>query len=298
MKEVIRDNDFLLHVISRFDIAYGFGDKSVKEVCDENKVHMPTFLAVCNLISGYRYEEDDVSLYALTGYLRNAHRSILEIALPHIRHHLVEGIGYSDADNKVAILLMRFFDEYVAEVRNHMEIENSEVFTHAEALMTGQHVGNFTIAGYSADHLPMSEKLRELKDLFIYHYSQHDNYRLSAVLFDIIICEKDLVSHFEVENRLFIPAVSRLEEQMGGSGMMPEVSDSRQESLSEREQEIIHYIAKGYSNKQIAETLFLSTHTVATHRRNICSKLDIHSASGLTIYAIVHRLIDVSELEV
>ena len=66
--------------------------------------------------------------------------------------------------------------------------------------------------------------------------------------------------------------------------------------LGEREKEIIHYIAKGMTNKQIADILCLSSHTVATHRRNICAKLDIHSASGLTLYAIVHGLIDLSEI--
>ena len=50
------------------------------------------------------------------------------------------------------------------------------------------------------------------------------------------------------------------------------------------------------TNKQIADKLFISTHTVATHRRNICAKLDIHTSSGLTLYAIVHNLIDLAEI--
>lgn len=68
--------------------------------------------------------------------------------------------------------------------------------------------------------------------------------------------------------------------------------DNRLETLSEREKEILVCIVKGMTNKQIAEKLFLSAHTVGTHRRNISSKLGIHSASGLTIYAIVNKLIE------
>jgi DNA-binding NarL/FixJ family response regulator len=52
-------------------------------------------------------------------------------------------------------------------------------------------------------------------------------------------------------------------------------------------------VAKGLSNKQIAERLSLSTHTVTTHRRNIASKLGIHSTAELTIYAIANKLVDI-----
>lgn len=67
------------------------------------------------------------------------------------------------------------------------------------------------------------------------------------------------------------------------------------ESLSEREKEIIISIVEGLSNKEIAEKLYLSIHTVITHRRNITKKLQIHSTSGLTIYAIVNGLVQIEE---
>ena len=60
--------------------------------------------------------------------------------------------------------------------------------------------------------------------------------------------------------------------------------------------EIVVCIVKGMSNKQIADTLCISTHTVITHRRNIVAKLQIHSPAGLTIYAIVNKLVDLSEI--
>lgn len=51
------------------------------------------------------------------------------------------------------------------------------------------------------------------------------------------------------------------------------------------------------SNKEIADALNLSVHTVTTHRRNISSKLQIHSPAGLTIYAIVNKLIDLHDIQ-
>lgn len=73
-------------------------------------------------------------------------------------------------------------------------------------------------------------------------------------------------------------------------------SDS-QEALSQREKEIVVCVVKGMTNKEIAEQLYLSIHTVITHRRNISKKLQIHSAAGLTIYAIVNKLVEIGEVK-
>lgn len=62
-----------------------------------------------------------------------------------------------------------------------------------------------------------------------------------------------------------------------------EEKDNEQETLSQREKEIITCVVKGMTNKAIADKLYLSIHTVITHRRNIARKLQIHSPAGLTI---------------
>jgi len=66
--------------------------------------------------------------------------------------------------------------------------------------------------------------------------------------------------------------------------------------LTQREKTIVRQVSLGLTNKQIAEALFLSTHTVTTHRKNISSKLGIKSVSGLTVYAIVNNIITIEEL--
>jgi DNA-binding NarL/FixJ family response regulator len=55
--------------------------------------------------------------------------------------------------------------------------------------------------------------------------------------------------------------------------------------ISKREKEIIWHIANGYTTNQIADKLFISPHTVKTHRKNINSKLDIHSPAQLVEFA-------------
>ena len=67
--------------------------------------------------------------------------------------------------------------------------------------------------------------------------------------------------------------------------------------LTQREKEILRLVAMGYSNKEIADSLFISIHTVITHRKNITGKLGIKSISGLTVYAIINRLIDPGQID-
>lgn len=72
--------------------------------------------------------------------------------------------------------------------------------------------------------------------------------------------------------------------------------DTPSMKLSPRELTIVKLISMGLTNRQIAEKLFLSTHTVMTHRKNINSKLGIKSVSGLIIYAIVNNIITLEEV--
>ena len=69
------------------------------------------------------------------------------------------------------------------------------------------------------------------------------------------------------------------------------------EQLSDREKDVIVALVQGMTNKEIADHLFISINTVITHRRNIARKLQIHSPAGLTIYAIVNNLVDISSVK-
>ncbi|MBP3349195.1 MAG: response regulator transcription factor [Bacteroidaceae bacterium] len=80
---------------------------------------------------------------------------------------------------------------------------------------------------------------------------------------------------------------------------MLESSEQPTESteLSDREKEILVAVAKGLTNKSIAEQYHLSIHTVITHRKNLTRKTGIKSVSGLTVYAILNNLIDIKDVE-
>lgn len=302
LRNLIRDNSSLLMVMSRFGISLGFGDKSVKEICEAQGVDTATFLAVANFISGKSSDYRSLSLSSLIEYLKHAHGYFLDYNLPSIRRRLIETIDCSGA-NDVAFLILRFYDEYVTEVRKHMDYENEEVFSYVNNLLRNRPHPTYTIRSFADRHNSIGSKLNELKDIIISYYPEKSNDMLNSVLFDIINCEQDLNSHCQVEDFLFVPAVKELERKVRENEKQSQIVEdyspntTHTEALSVREKEIIVCIAKGMSNKEIADTLNLSIHTVTTHRRNISSKLQIHSPAGLTIYAIVNKLIDLQDIQ-
>lgn len=71
-------------------------------------------------------------------------------------------------------------------------------------------------------------------------------------------------------------------------------SDSH--DLSERERDVLILVAKGMANKEIADRLNISIHTVMSHRKNITHKTGIKSVAGLTVYALLNNLLDQNDV--
>lgn len=220
LSDLIADNFMLLMVMSRFGLSLGFGEKNVKEVCEAQGVDWPTFLAVANFISNDQssyYTDSELpplSLVSLMQYLKNAHDFFLDFNLPRIRSKIIEAIDCSGSD-KVARLILNFFDELVKEVESHMTYENTMVFSYVEKLLQGESNSKYNITKFACYHSMIEERLRELKNIIIKYYPERgDNNLLNDVLFDIFNCEQDLASHRKVEDCLFVPAVMNRERSL------------------------------------------------------------------------------------
>ena len=256
MISLIRDNYNLLQSLGSFGISLGFGDKTVKQVCEEQKVDTYTFLAVVNFtINGNSYLEDvsKLSVPTLLQYLRASHAYYIEFQLPFIRRELMDAL---DENDNLAKLIMKLYDEYARSVTTHMKYEERNVYPYVEALLEGKVAGSFEIA-----------------------------------------------LHAQVEDNIFIPAVRRLEQKSKQSDVTAKISNmisknqEGTEALGEREKDVIVALVQGMTNKEIADHLCIAVNTVITHRRNIARKLQIHSPAGLTIYAIVNNLVDISTVK-
>ena len=305
MISLIRDNYNLLQSLGSFGISLGFGDKTVSQVCEEQHVDTYTFLAVVNFtINGYRDFDDAtrLSMPTLLQYLKASHDYFIGFQLPFIRKELVDALD--DKDN-LARLILKLYDEYARSITAHMKYEEKNVYPYVEALLQGKPVNDFEIDMYSKHHGQESSKLRELKSIIIKYLPSdglHNN-QLSATLYDIYNNEEWLSLHAQVEDEIFIPAVRRLEQKLKQSDVTAKISNmigknvDGTEALGEREKDEIVALVQGMTNKEIADHLCISVNTVITHRRNIARKLQIHSPAGLTIYAIVNNLVDISSVK-
>lgn len=306
MISIIRDNYNVLQSLGSFGINVGFGDKTVKQVCQDNGVDTYTFLAVVNFtINGYSAPDgdDQLSIPTLMHYLRESHVYYLEFQLPLIRHQLEDAISETEG---LGGLILKFYDEYAREIKKHMMYEEKSLFPYVTSLLQGKSQGDYNIETFSKHHYQTDKKLTELKNVLIKYIpgDKESNNKLTATLYGIYNNEEWLHLHTQVEDKIFVPAIRRLEHRTKQENVAKNISSmvfksgpDMGDALSDREKDVVVSLVQGMSNKEIADHLYISVNTVITHRRNIARKLQIHSSAGLTIYAIVNGLVDISSVK-
>ncbi|MGN0257689.1 MAG: LuxR C-terminal-related transcriptional regulator [Bacteroides sp.] len=313
MIALIRDNYNVLQSLGSFGINLGFGDKTVEEVCQEHGVDTCTFLAIVNYtVNGElnQKESGPLSISTLMKYLQASHDYFLGFQLPSTRQELAEALNTqheTSEQGNLDSLILKLYDDYARAITLHMRYEEKMVFPYVEGLLNGVASGKYNVDTYSKHHGQESERLRELKGILIRYLPGNGlhSQKLLAVLYRIYNNEDWLRLHAEVEERFFMPAIRLLEQQLVKENVTAKISsmvnagstpEGYSDQLSEREKEVIVALVQGMSNKEIAAHLHISLNTALTHRRNIAAKLQIHSPAGLTIYAIVNKLIDLEDL--
>lgn len=285
--ELMSHEEDAIQIISRFGLEMGVGEQTIAEVCESHDVHTPTFLAIVNYKVFHQHVVPaDIDIPTLQRYLHNAHTYFLEFRLPRLRRALVEALIPADPTTKIPGLILRCYDEFVDEIRTHIEHENAGLFDEHEH-----------------DDQRITDKLTEIKNLIIKYYSpqqsQDTNHRpqttylMISVMSDLWHTEQDFADHCAIEDDILRPVLQKTAKSTADK-RHPKFQDT--EELSEREKDVLVQVVRGLSNKEIADVLCISTHTVVTHRKHISRKLNIHSTAGLTIYAIVNKLVDLSSL--
>lgn len=279
MSDLLLQDRRAMQIVSRLGIPMGVGDKTIEQVCGEHEIDVPTFLAMVNIPNGclpdMGHKTIALDLPTLQLYLKNAHAYFLDFQLPRLRRQLIEAINPTDVNEQIPILILKYFDEYVQEIRIHIQHEDEGV-----------------LEEHARDDQHISHKLQELVNLIIKYYPAHATYPFSnelmtTVLIGVYQLEDELATHCAIEDNLLRPALEQLQHKSSAK------NDEQKEYLSEREKDVLIEVVQGLSNKEIADKLHLSQHTIITHRKNIARKLNIHSTAGLTIYAIVNHLIEV-----
>ena len=278
-----------IQIISRFGLEMGVGEQTIRQACDAHNVHTPTFLAVVNYkVFHHRALPQDIDIPTLQRYIHNAHTYFLDFRLPRLRRALIEAIIPADPTTRIPGLILRCYDEFVDEIRTHIEHENEGLFEE-----------------HAHDDQRITDKLAEIKNLIIKYYpspvtdtasplstfTSHLS-PLISVMSDLWHTQQDFEDHCAIEDDILRPALTNIQPKRHRRHLLTET-----EELSEREKEVLVQIVRGLSNKEIADVLCISMHTVISHRKNITRKLNIHSSAGLTIYAIVNKLIDINNLD-
>ena len=288
--ELMSHEEDAIQIISRFGLEMGVGEQTIAQVCESHNVHTPTFLAIVNYkVCKQKALPADIDIPTLQRYLHNAHNYFLDFRLPRLRRALIEAIIPADPTTKIPGLILRCYDEFVEEIRTHIEHENEGRFDEHEH-----------------DDRRITDKLTEIKNLIIKYYPSpvtgnpspvtNDQlpitYLLISVMSDLWHTEQDFADHCAIEDDILRPTLThhRIHTKTTQSIV-------KTEELSDRERDVLIQVVRGLSNKEIADVLCISQHTVVSHRKHITRKLNIHSTAGLTIYAIVNHLIDLSAAE-
>ena len=151
-------------------------------------------------------------------------------------------------------------------------------------------------------HLLMEKELRKNKvdaiiinHEFLTHYSSKESLMPFAKRVITYSTQKNDSSNFTL-NDSKSTILQHLEQEFNNLHKI-EPPKTESQDLSTREKLVLQQVSLGLQNKEIAEKLFISTHTVITHRKNITRKLGIKTVSGLTIYALLNKLVDIEDIK-
>ena len=214
MCELIENDNRVLLIMSCLGIKLGIGDKTIGEVCKEANVDAGTFLVVVNTaIDGDDPNELDisnVSIQALLDGLTGTHRYYLGLRFPEIRSNLI--LAWGDLENDLLKVMIRYYDELVECLREHVALEERTIFACARSL-AGKGIRDRKCDGVPLQrnvHEPIMARLAELRRLLIRYYPAHDTHRMNDVILELQSCESVMKMHNKVEEVLLARMMAQL----------------------------------------------------------------------------------------
>lgn len=206
----------ILPVLSRFSLPLGFGDKTISELCTASGINPDTFLLIVNFI--LTGEIDDSLMRGsgpleVAGFLHNSHDYYLAYKYPHIRSNLIGALDPVHAD--INPILVKYFDDYIKSVESHFSYEESVLFPYVRELAESKVSPGYSVDSFVKRHdHEVEDILSELKNIILRYYTTSVPYKMYDVLVDIYNCEADLKVHSDVENRILVPMLRRIEKTL------------------------------------------------------------------------------------
>ncbi|MBR2369285.1 MAG: hemerythrin domain-containing protein [Paludibacteraceae bacterium] len=290
-------------LLEHLGITFIVNEKTVEEICKENNINPDLYLHFAMLFANKTtssvpdFNSDDIK--CIVKYLQNCHNYYLNERANKIIKYVKQ---ISEETHCTGIrLLDDFVKKYIDEIKKHFAYENEIVFPYMISLANnGDNLANYSVIEYKHHHDNIDDKLADIKGLLIKYLPFDDNNNLRRKLLNCLFdLEHDLKIHTLIEDTVLIPLVEKFEgkpsKYLSKNIKTSHTDTNTDKTLSEREIDVLKLLLAGNSNKEVADKLNISTHTVISHRKNISSKTSIKSLAGLTIYAIQNGIIEVTD---
>lgn len=217
MADLVAGDMNLLSILQRLNIALGFGEATVAEVCAQHNISADLFLMICNIYSFRDYEPQietlsDDDIMSITMYLRASHNYYRTICFPALHNNIHKMV--KELDDVSRRLIDKFYDDYDNEVNNHFQYEEEVVFPYIENLLSNRNASDseYSISLFEHNHGNVNEKLNDLSNIIIKYLSKDYTSQLRfEILGEINYIGNDLMKHSDIENRLLVPLVEKIE---------------------------------------------------------------------------------------
>jgi regulator of cell morphogenesis and NO signaling len=226
MADLIHLNYEILSVLKRFNMALGFGDKTVAQVCNKHEVNVVFFLEIANSFIDKDYFPQnklmEQNVEDILFYLKNTHQFYMRKKIPEIGR-LIDDLDFDTDNEKYKLLVRNFFEEYRIEFTAHIKREEERIFPYIAALDQAnktltcssvffENMLKYSISDYEKEHEDIEEKLYDLKNIFIkYLPLPNEPELLSSILVKLFKLEADLNDHSRIEGQVIIPKVLQME---------------------------------------------------------------------------------------
>ncbi len=226
LADAIHSNYLLIPVVTRFGIKLGFGDKTVKTVCEEYGVDVEFFTTILNVFSHENYFPQERMIHfnvlQLVEYLKKTHEYYRNFLLPMLDQHLTVFMHSASQENKSeSALIENFFAQYKNELLAHLKREEEVTFPYIVWLYKKENLEQlhkqYSMNTFESEHDNVDEKLFDLKNILIKYLqgNYNENFR-NTLIFNLFRLEKDLKDHTRIEEKILSPMVKKMEQEVFG----------------------------------------------------------------------------------
>ncbi len=227
LASVIHKDHSLLPVINRLGVKLGFGDRTIRNICEEKGIDLNFFVEIINVFHYEAYFPEkrllDFSVSMVIDYLVKTHRYYIDYLIPENDRLIELFLSANPEESTENDLVRKFYSKFKEEFVIHIDFEERIMFPYILELNRviedpefrpnfKQKYPDYSISGFEKEHSQMDDKMDDLKNIIIkYLPPNYDQNRGNAFLANLFLFEKDLKNHSRIEDHILIPKVKQLE---------------------------------------------------------------------------------------